>query len=178
MADFTDEHKEEMGGDFFGQGVHKVQIQTIEFGETEGDAPKEFVEFTVVDPENAERTGKARLWFHTDGAIKYSFNTIRTIFVHNAPEDKKDDVRAKFDALKNTEELDKACQKMLIGKEAWYSVYENPERTYPGADGSPKNSYDKNITGYEPKPRTVTVGEGPAQVTGEPVDSKDQPFGF
>lgn len=155
MATFNDSHKEEMSGNYFDQGVHKIKIGAVIFDTT--DDGKEFAEFTVVgtDSDKDERVGTARVWFTTDAAIHYSFNMIRSIFVHNAPKDKKDKARAAIDGLKDTEELEQACQH-LVGKEAWYSVYENPERTYTDQDGKLRNSFDRNIYGYEPKPRTVS----------------------
>ena len=177
MADFSEEDKVERK-QYFNQGVHKVAIMLAEFGETEDAEPKEFVEITVVDPANDDCSDKVRLWFHSTGAKQYSFSTLRSIFVHNAPEDKKDDVRTRFNAIKNTKELDAAIQKMLIGKEAWFSIYESEERTYTAQDGTVKKSYDKNIYGYEPKPKVVTVGNNETKVEGEPVSNDQQPFGF
>lgn len=188
MVKFNDEHKEESQGNYFGQGVHKVQIMLVEFGKT--DDGKEFGEFTVVDPENDDRQDRVRLWFTTDKAVKFSFSTLRNIFVHNAPEDKKDAVREKFNALKDTEELEVACQKTLIGKECWYTVYEDPERTYTNDKGELKHSFNRNIYGYEPKPREITTsadkvedvpmdGGKSVKSEGDPGPSdKDQPFGF
>lgn len=181
-ATFTDEVKEEKSFNYFEQGVHKVQISDVTFGFTEDADEKEFAEVTVVDPDNAEKTDKVRLWFHTEGAQSFSFSTLRAIFVHNAPEDKKDGVREKFNALKGTEELEAACKKMLPGKECWFSIYESDTRTYTDESGKTRKSFDKNITGYEPKPKqvskTVTVGEGAAKIEGTPDDSGEQPFGF
>lgn len=185
MVKFSDEHKEESQGNFFGQGVHKVLIMLVEFGKTDDD--KEFGEFTVVDPENDDRQDRVRLWFTTDKAVKFSFSTLRNIFVHNAPEDKKDSVREKFNALEDTKQLEEACQKTLIGKECWYTVYEDPERTYTNDKGEVKNSYNRNIYGYEPKPRTVSVSSEVEDVeldkkvdgAADPgLTDKDQPFGF
>ena len=177
-ATFSDTEKEEKSFNYFEQGVHKVQISGVEFGFTEDKDEKEYCEITVVDPDNAEKTDKVRLWFHSEGARSYSFSTLRAIFVHNAPEDKKDEIRAKFNAIKGTEDLEKACQKMLPGKEAWFSTYESETRTYTDESGKTRKSFDKNITGYEPKPKTVTVGTGDAAITGTPDESGEQPFGF
>lgn len=177
-ATFSDTEKEEKSFNYFEQGVHKVQISGVEFGFTEDKDEKEYCEITVVDPDNAEKTDKVRLWFHSEGARSYSFSTLRAIFVHNAPEDKKDEIRAKFNAIKGTEDLEKACQKMLPGKEAWFSIYESETRTYTDESGKTRKSFDKNITGYEPKPKTVTVGTGDAAITGTPDESGEQPFGF
>lgn len=183
-AKFTDTVKEEKSFNYFEQGVHKVQISGVEFGFTDDKEEKEYCEITVVDPDNGEKTDKVRLWFHTEGAQAFSFSTLRAIFVHNAPEDKKDSVRAKFNGLNGTEELEAACKKMLPGKECWFSIYESDTRTYTDEGGTVRKSFDKNITGYEPKPkvaagpRTVTVGEGDAKIEGTPVDDDQEPFGF
>lgn len=182
-AKFSDSEKEEKSFNYFEQGVHKVQISSLEFGFTEDKEEKEYCEITVVDPDNGEKTDKVRLWFHSEGARGFSFSTLRAIFVHNAPEDKKDEIREKFNAIKGTEDLEKACQKMLPGKEAWFSIYESDTRTYQDEKGNVRKSFDKNLTGYEPKPRavapkTVSVGTGDAKVEGEAVEDGEQPFGF
>jgi hypothetical protein len=168
MVKFSDEHKVE-GGKYFELGVHKVQIAGVEFGKTEDKEPREYVEFTVVDDLNNENAveAKARLWFTTDKAIKYTFGIIRGIFVHNAPEDKKQAIREKVDAVKDTDELDKLCQ-LLIGKEAWLEVSEDATRTYQNEAGETKPSINRNITGYEPTPKKVSAPA--AEASAAPVD--------
>ncbi len=154
MVKFSDEHKKEMSNDYFEIGVHKVQIMLVNFDKTEDG--KEYVEFTVTDPETQTKEGTARLWFTTDKAIGYTFNIIRGIFVHNSPEDKKQAIREKVDSVKDTNELDKLCQ-LLIGKEAWYEISEDDTRTYQNDKGETKPSLNKNITGYEPTPKKVSA---------------------
>lgn len=153
MVQFNQDHKKELNS-FMEEGVHQVKIMTAALGESgEGSAAKEYMEFTVVDDQ--EREDKVRLWFTTDKAINYSFSTIRTIFVHNAAEAKKDAVRKQFDALENTKELEEACNKVLIGAKCWMTIYKDENRTYQNDAGETKHSYSRNIYGYEPKPRTV-----------------------
>lgn len=155
MVDFSDKHKEEMGGEYFELGVHKVKIMLVVFDKTEEKEPREFVDFTVTD-ESETKEARVRLWFTTEGAIKYTFNIIRGIFVHNTPEAKKQAIREKVDATKNTEELDKLCQ-LLVGKEAWLEVSEDPERTYQNDAGETKPSINRKLTGYEPSPKKVSA---------------------
>lgn len=164
MVKFSDEHKVE-GGKYFDLGVHKVKIMLVEFAKTEDKEPREYVEFTVVDENNEDLEAKARLWFTTDKAIKYTFGIIRGIFTHNAPEDKKQAIREKVDAVKDTDELDKLCQ-LLIGKEAWLEVSEDPTRTYTNEAGEVKPSINRNITGYAPTPKKVSA---PAVESAAPV---------
>lgn len=166
---FTDEHKKEMAmGEYFELGVHRVLIMLVEFGKTDND--KEYVEFTVTDGDTETKEGKARLWFTTDKAGQYAFNTIRGIFVHNAGDEaKKEAVRKKIDAVKDTAELEKVCQ-LLIGKEAWYEVAEDPKRTYQNDAGETKPSLNKNITGYEP---TVKKTESAPQTVSAPAKGDD-----
>ena len=159
MVDFSNEHKEEMGGQRFEQGVHEVVITKVALESTKDG--KELIKFSLEGTGGEE--GEAVLWFTTDKAIKYTFNTIKSIFVHNVEESKKESTRKKFDTLKNTDELEKAINKVLIGGTAFYTVYENPERTYE-KDGETKNSYDKNIYGYRPKERNI------APATVQPVN--------
>lgn len=172
MAKITDEHKQEFSDNYFKVGVHKVTIQKVEFGKTQDD--KEFAEFTVLG-ENGEE-GTARIWFTTDAAIRYSFNTLRAIFVHNAPKNKKDEMRDRIDSLKDTKDL-AVVATGLSGKECWYSVYENPERTYVGNDGKERHSFDRNVYGYEPKPRDDTPVQKSDNVEIEDLDAKDKPKG-
>lgn len=148
MADFTDAHKEETNGQYFEEGIHLVKVMLVEVGETAND--KEYIEITVSDDEG-DREARVRMWLTTDGAIKFTFDAIRAIFVHNAEEAKKDEIKTKFNSLKNTGELDSACQKMLIGKECWLQVYQ--EGTYLDNTGKLRANFNRNITGYEPSPR-------------------------
>lgn len=172
MVKFNDDHKKELNNDYFEIGVHKVQIMLVEFNKT--DDGREYVEFTVTDPETQTKEGKARLWFTTDKAIGYTFNIIRGIFVHNSPEAKKQAIREKVDAVKDTDELDKLCQ-LLVGKEAWYEISEDDTRTYQNDKGDTKPSLNKNITGYEPTPRKVSApAEEPATTAAPAADSDDE----
>lgn len=172
MVKFNDKHKEEMSGQYLGKGVHKVKIMMVEFGETEKG--QEYVEFTVANKDGAE--GTARMWFTTDKATQWTFNVIRTIFVHNTAEDKRDAMRKKIDTTKDTKELEEICQK-LIGKDCWYKVEEDPDRTYTATDGNVRPSLNKNVYGFEPTMQQET----PASVSSDDNESnseeKDEPFG-
>lgn len=138
--------KEFSGGNWFGYGVHKVHIGLVELGET--DKGLEYVEVTVLGDSEEEDT--ARVWFTTDKAANYSFNVLRQIYVHNAPEAKKDQARDDIDATADTKELVDLLQK-CVGGECWFTKYPSTDRTYKAPDGSIKKSIDKNIMGYEPK---------------------------
>lgn len=155
MADFTDEDKKERTTDYFEEGVHEVEIAVVSFGKTSDD--KEFAEFTVAGSGDDARTGTARVWFTTPAAKNYSFGIIRSIFVHNTPEEKRDATRERINKIKNTAELEEACE-ALMGKKCWYSVAKS-ERTYTNEAGETKNSYDKNVYGYKPAPKTITPVE-------------------
>lgn len=146
----NDENKTvtEFNQNWFGFGVHKVHVGLIELGETE--AGKEFIEVTLLGDNEEEDT--ARVWFTSDKAANYSFNVLRQIFVHNAPEDKKDKARDEIDAITDTKALAELLQK-IVGGECWFTKYPSPDRTYQAKDGSTKKSIDKNIMGYEPKLR-------------------------
>lgn len=159
MVKFSEDHKKDSRGDFIPEGIHKVKIAAIVFDSMPDG--REYVEFTVEDEEG--RAGTARMWFTTDAAINYTFNIIRGIFVHNAPEGKKDAIREQIDKLEDDAALEKAC-KVLIGKEAWYLV-EKSDRTYTADDGTTKHSYNRNIYGYEPSPR-----KQPAEVENVKID--------
>lgn len=172
MVKFSSDNKKEFDGKkWFEEGVHEVRISTVQLGET--DNGKEFLEFGVIGmSDDDEREDSVRFWFSSDGAINFSFNRIREIFVHNAPDSKKDATREKFDAIEDTEGLEAACVKMLTGKNAWLSVFENKQRPYVAGNGETRYSFDKNLTGYEPKPKSVSTGDAPANNT-EPIKTKD-----
>lgn len=170
MVKFSDDDKkvsEFSGSKFFEEGVHLVKISTVTLDTTKDD--KEFIAFGVVDSmdDDNEHEDEVRFWFSSPGAINFSFNRIREIFVHNSPEDKKDETRKKFDAITDTEKLEAACAKVLVGKEAWLKVEQNPNRTYQNTKGETKNSFDKNLTGYEPKP---------ARLSGDPAPNNTEPI--
>jgi hypothetical protein len=158
--------KEFTGGNWLGFGVHKVQIGMIELGET--DAGKEYVEITVLGPNEEEDT--ARVWFTSDKAANYSFNVLRQIYVHNAPEEAKDKARDTMDAVASTEELVKVLNEKLIGAECWFTKYPDPTRTYQAADGSVKHSINKNVYGYEPKPHPELLSDDTQEITKDNID--------
>lgn len=172
MADFNADHKKEMGA-YFSEGVHKVKITDITAGDT--DSGKEYFEFKV-EGENGEE-GSARMWWSTDKAIGYSFNTVKGIFVHNTVEKNRDQVREMLDKCKNTEELFEVCHKSLIGKECWYSTYKS-DRTYVNGAGETKHSYDTNVYGYEPKPQAKSDNILNDIANGTPVDTNSDEIPF
>lgn len=151
MADFNDTHKAEQG-QYFPEGIHKVTILGVEGGTNANG--KEFIDF-IVGGENGEE-GSAKMWFTTDKAIGFTFNNVRTIFVHNATKGKEEAARDLVNKVTNSEELVALCNKALIGKEAWYTV-EKSDYTYTNQAGELKNGYNRNITGYEPKPKQSGV---------------------
>lgn len=179
--DFTNEHKEEREfGNFFPFGVHKVKIIGFYLDKTEGG--KEFLEVGFTNEEGTIED-KARVWFSTDKAVNYSFNILKGIFVHNAPEAKKDQARKLFDAVENTEKLAELLTSKLIGKEMWFTKYPDPERTYTGGDGRTYQSINKNIYGYPielnqslmPAPKE-TAGEAAGKVFSKADEAEDVPF--
>jgi hypothetical protein len=141
--------KENSSGNYFNYGVHKVHLGAIENGETE--AGKEYIELTLLGDNEEEDT--ARVWFTTDKAANYSFNVLKQIAVHNAPEKSKDAARDAVDACQDTDELVKLFNEKVVGGECWLSVYPSPDRTYTASDGSVKKSIDKNVAGYQLKER-------------------------
>lgn len=147
MADFNAEHKEEMTP-FFPEGIHVVNIVDVEGGVNDND--KEYIKFTV-EGSNGEE-GSANMWFTTDKAIKFTFSTIRSLFTHNATKGKEEEAKKMINAVKNSEELVELCKKVLIGKEAWFQV-EKSDYTYTNQAGEEKRGYNRNIFGYEPKPK-------------------------
>lgn len=134
---------------FLNEGVHDVVITSARFDKNANG--KVFVEVDVVDDSN--RKGSAKIWFE-GGAIPYSINTIRTIFVHNADsKEDKDKLRAYFKSPKDLYEISQILPK-LEGKQCWYSSQKTDE-TYEAKDGTTKHRYENNVWGFEPtlKPR-------------------------
>lgn len=142
---------------YFDIGSHTVTIGLIASGTT--DDGKEYIEFTVFDPEDEDREGSARLWFTSDKAAKYAVSIISSIFIHNTAEDKRDALRGALKKLTDTDALLDIAQKKLIGKEAFYVVEEDPVRTYTNKAGETMPSVNRNIYGYEMKPKKPTVEE-------------------
>lgn len=177
MRSFTDDDKAERNSNYFGYGVHKVQLMEFTNGGT-GDGEKEYIEVSFCDPDDGEKIDNARVWFTTDAAAQYSFSTLRNIYVHNAPDAKKDAARADFDKLANTDEICTEMNDKLIGKEAWFTKYQDPKRTYTGKDGVVRKSINKNVLGYEPKvndalmPKETPAG-GDANFPGAEEASED-----
>ena len=162
---FSDDHKavNEFSDKYFGYGVHSVQIAEVTLGGTD-EGEKEFIEIKVVDPGDLDVEDAARVWFTSDKAINYSFNVLRQIFVHCAPENRKDDARELFDKINSTDDLVAVMQK-CVGRQCWFTKYPSPDRTYQNAQGETKPSVDKNIMGYEPKLKTELMPKtGPMDV--------------
>ena len=162
---FSDDNKvvSEFNDKYFGYGVHSVKISEVTLGGT-GEGEKEFIEITVVDPDDLEITDSARVWFTSDKAINYSFNTLRQIFVHCAPEAKKDEARVMFDQIGDTTTLQQIMEK-CVGRQCWFTKYPSPDRTYTNQQGETKPSVDKNIMGYEPKLKVDLMPKGKDGIT-------------
>lgn len=156
---FSNDNKEvkEFNSNYFDYGVHKVLVSDVTLGGT-GEGEKEFIEVEVVDPGDLEVKDSARVWFTSDKAINYSFNVLRQIFVHCAPEEKKDEARAMFDKIGDTDTLTQIMEKCK-GRQIWFTKYPNPDRTYTNQAGETKASIDKNVMGYEPKVKTELLAE-------------------
>jgi hypothetical protein len=142
---------------YFDVGTHKVTIGLVTLGTT--DSGKEYMEFTVYDPEDDDRTGTARLWFSSDKSAGYSISILSSIFIHNTAEEKRDAVRTAIKKVTDTEALLDIAQKKLIGKEAFYVVEEDPVRTYVNKNGDTMPSVNRNIYGYEMKAKEVKRDE-------------------
>jgi len=173
MVKFSDDDKkvsEFSGGKYFDEGVFEVEITDVKLGTTEKDS-REFLEFSVVGiEENSDRSDSVRFWFSSPGAINFSFNRIREMFVHAAEESKKDETRTKFDAIPDTDKLEAAAKKVLVGTQQWLKVEQNTSRTYQ-KDGETKYSFDKNLTGYQPSLKKST-GDTPPNNT-QPISTVD-----
>lgn len=170
MTDFDSNTKKPLVK-YFGEGVYPVTITKVDKNTT--DDGKEYFEFTVAGTDGEE--GTARVWW-TEKAKHYSFNTVKTIFVHNTVEKNKQLIRDKIDSTKNTDELF-SLMSGLIGKKAWYKV-ERTGTTYTNGAGEIKNSYNRNIYGYEPRSVTPITDDSILDdiKASEPLDLSSIPF--
>lgn len=156
---------------YFEEGVHQVIITNAERGETTGG--KEYVEFSLLGQEDQE--GTARLWFTTEKSAKYALSVLAGIAVHNKEtEEEKQKVREAFKKITDTDQVDNKFLDRFKNMDAWYSVYKS-DRTYTAQDGSTKNSYDKNIHSYQPKPKAQSILDE-FKATGEVVSTDEIPF--
>lgn len=180
MVKFSKEDKREIsqaGAGFYNEGVYKIQIIGVTAGVT--DKGSEYFEFEVTDED--EREGKVRTYF-TEGARPYSFNTIRSIFVHNTVEENKEKVRDMVDQCDDTDALLKLCEG-LRGKEAWLLVQYTGDTYTSPKNGKVYRNMNRNLYGYEPKftptPESAEPAETSAQDTGEITkDNVDEVFPF
>lgn len=148
MVKFSKEDKEEVQyTDRIPFGVTPVQITLVTEEEPDNGAP--FLEVSVIEPQSGAEEN-VRLYM-SDNARKYTFNTIKAIAVHNVPEDKKDAVRSAIDNVEDSEAFVNLINEKMIGNEAWFTKYYDPERTYTGKDGKSYKSVNTNLWGFEPK---------------------------
>jgi hypothetical protein len=149
-----------------GYGVHEVKLMLVEAGTT--NAGKEYVQFNLADDGGAE--GSARVWFTTDKAANFRFNVMRQVFVHCAPEAKKDDARNQMDKVEDSDQAVKLLNEKCIGKQIWFTKYINPGNTYTDQSGATKQSVNTSVYGYKPKLREDLMPK--AQFKGEDVTGK------
>ncbi len=171
MVQFSDNAKKELN-QFLGEGVHKVTILGVLPGTSENTG-SEYFEFGIQNEDGI--IGDVKVYW-TEKSEQYSFNTIRDIFVHNAKPENKEKVRAMVDAVKDTDELLKLCQDNLEGKEAWYKV-EKSGTQYTNQAGELKDSYNRNLYGYEPQMKNKSDEQILDDIkNGTPVDVSEIPF--
>jgi hypothetical protein len=167
----------EFSDKYFDYGVHKVLVGDVTLGGT-AEGEKEYIEVEVIDPGDLDITDKVRVWFTTDKAINYSFNLLRQIFVHCAPEDKKDDAKIMFDQIGDTDTLKQIMEKCK-GRQIWFTKYPDPSRPYTNPAGETKPGISKNIMGYEPKLKPELLpkdGKVNLDALGIGTEVKDVPF--
>jgi hypothetical protein len=157
VAKFTDEEKavKEFNDNNFKFGVHKVAIMQFDLTEK---GNKECVEVSITGENGEEDT--AVVWLSTPAARNYTFNVLRGIYVHNAPEEAKDAARDSFDAVEDPEAMVKLLNEKLIGAECWFTKFYDPTRKYLNGKGEERRSVNKNVYGYEPKERPDLMPRG------------------
>lgn len=159
--------------EFMGEGVHKVTILGVLAGVNENTG-SEYFEFGIQSEDGI--IGEVKVYW-TEKAQQYSFNTVRDIFVHNAKEENKAKVREMVDAVADTDSLLKLCQENLEGKEAWYKVEKSGTQYSDPVTGEMKNSYNRNLYGYEPQMKNKSDEQILDDIkNGTPVDVSEIPF--
>lgn len=166
MRKFNDEDKVDSGfsNDYMPFGVSSVSLMLFEHGGT-GDGESEYIEATVCDPNDDEKTETARFWFSTDKSANISFNAIRQIVVHNAKEADKAKAREAVDACADGDELTALLNEKLIGGQCWFTKYYDQTRTYQNKSGVTKKSVNKNLYGYEPKLKPELMPQDESKTT-------------
>lgn len=144
----ADKEVKELSDNWFEFGKYKVTVGSVELGET--DQGKGYVELAVLGEKGEEDT--ARVWFTSEKSTNYAFNILRGIYVHNAPESKKEAAKSTMAAVKSVGELVEKMQQ-TVGGECWFTKYADPTRTYTANDGTVRQSVNKNVYGYEPQER-------------------------
>ena len=162
---------------FFEFGIHEV---TIEGAVLESlDDGREYIEIGVRGDNGESDT--VRLFLSTEKAIKFHLRTLQAICVHNAKsEADKDKVRNAFIGKIDDKKIRTILDKME-GYRAWFQVEQDPARTYTNASGEERPSLDKNIYGYQPRPRQKTREEQVQELMGasdKPVEVNDDEVPF
>lgn len=158
---------------YFDMGVHKVTIVGAMLEKM--DDGREYVEVGVKGEDG--ESDSVRMWLHTEAAAKFTMRVLQGICTHNAKtEAEKDKVRAGFIGSIDDKKLANILG-VMDGYEAWLLVEEDPVRTYE-KEGRQYKSINKNIYGYEPKPRKQTREELVEELMGasEPVEQDEVPF--
>lgn len=148
----------EGGGKGFEYGTHKVTIGVVEPTQkkTKNDPAAEVIEVEVYDPADDTRTGKATLYFHTEGGAKMSVTKVLGLLVHKVPEEKKEQVRTLgkklfgdiTDITKARDVAVKLMSEKLIGAEAFFVA--EPQGKY-------KTTNYGDIWHYEAEPQNDNV---------------------
>lgn len=128
----------EGGGKGFEYGTHEVVIGFAESAQkkTKNDPDAAVIEVEVYDEKDEDRTGKATLYFHTEGGARMSVTKILGILVHNVGEEKKEKVRELgkklFSQIDSPAEARDVAAKLmsekLVGKKAYLFV--DPQGKY------------------------------------------------
>lgn len=177
MVQFSDEDKveKEFKNNYFSFGVHMVK--TGGFVIDEDDKGREYITIIVMDLADPDISAEVRMWLHTDGARNFTFNTLRQIYVHNAPADQKDAARSTFDKIEDGMALLEVLSKITPDGEAWIDVYPDPERTYTNKNGETKPSINTNVYGYEPKVKLELIPAVQQALKADDYAEGDVPFG-
>jgi len=173
-GDAADKMKENIlkardGMPWLGVGVHTVTITNVEL--TQAKTGTLGVKFTVT---NSEGKNEVTKWL-SEGALPYTIENLSAIAVHNAPEDKKADIRNAMTNVNGAKQVYDIAKAKFVGYQCWLSVKESTTQTYTDKNGVERPSQEKNILSYQPK-------ETPAQYAAKvedgsnPVDLSALPF--
>lgn len=161
---------------WLGLGVHEVSIDKIEL--TRAKSGTLGMKFTA---SNADGKVEVTMWL-SEAALPYTIENCSRLVVHNAEQDKKDDVRNFMSNIVGAKDLFDTMVKMLAQRKkakkeftCWASIRESKTQTYVNKEGNTVPSIERSLLSFKPKEETKTAVEKMIDDS-EDVDLSEVPF--